>query len=167
MSDSRLEEELSEIIPYWHASKGEEAALVGTFYDLQKGDYVSVHYRGVLLVYYMRGGDLRKIIAGHIGKDSAYSRGRIAAKTGPIQINALGKFSGSLATNLNMAAGAALAIKMRKSSQVVMVNFGDGTSNRGDFHEAINMAGVMSGGCCERTFFYAATSPHMLATVSP
>lgn len=138
-----LEEKLATIIPYWHASQGEEASLVGTFLPLGNDDYVSVHYRGVSLAYYMRGGDLRKIIAGHIGKDTSYSRGRIAAKTGPFQIRALGKFSGSLGTNLNMAAGVALAIMLRKWQEVVLVTFGDGTSSRGDFHEAINWSGVM------------------------
>jgi pyruvate dehydrogenase E1 component alpha subunit len=137
-----LEKRLGEIVPYWHACEGEEASLVGTFSNLREDDYVSVHYRGVSLVYYLRGGDLRKIIAGHIGKDTAYSRGRIAAKTGPIQIHALGKFSGSLGTNFHMATGAALVMKLKKTSQVVVVNFGDGTSSRGDFHEAINFAGV-------------------------
>jgi acetoin:2,6-dichlorophenolindophenol oxidoreductase subunit alpha len=139
-----LEKELSEVVPYWHACDGEEASLVGTFFNLRKDDYISAHYRGVSLVYYMRGADLRRIIAGHIGKDTSYTRGRIASKTGPIQINALGKFSGSLGTNWNMAVGAALAMKLKKTTQVVVVNFGDGSSSRGDFHEAINFAGVQS-----------------------
>jgi pyruvate dehydrogenase E1 component alpha subunit len=137
-----LEAELSEIVPYWHACEGEEASLVGSFYGLENDDYVSVHYRGVSLVYYMRGADLRRIIAGHIGKDTSYTRGRIASKTGPMQIRALGKFSGSLGTNWHMAVGVALSIKLKKQNQVVVVNFGDGSSSRGDFHEAINFAGV-------------------------
>jgi pyruvate dehydrogenase E1 component alpha subunit len=38
--------------------------------------------------------------------------------------------------------GAGLSIKLRKTDQVGMVFFGDGASNRGTFHEAVNMAAV-------------------------
>ncbi|NLY49414.1 MAG: thiamine pyrophosphate-dependent dehydrogenase E1 component subunit alpha, partial [Firmicutes bacterium] len=40
----------------------------------------------------------------------------------------------------NLAVGAALAAKLRGSDQVAVCFFGDGASNRGTFHEAINMA---------------------------
>jgi pyruvate dehydrogenase E1 component alpha subunit len=43
---------------------------------------------------------------------------------------------------LPIAAGAGLSIKLRKTDQVVACFFGDGASNQGTFHEAINMASI-------------------------
>ncbi len=45
-------------------------------------------------------------------------------------------------TQIPHAVGAAIAAKYRKDRAVALVYFGDGGSSRGDFHEAMNMAGV-------------------------
>jgi pyruvate dehydrogenase E1 component alpha subunit len=47
-----------------------------------------------------------------------------------------------LGANLPVAAGLALTFKMEKSDRVVVAYFGEGASNVGDFHEALNFAGV-------------------------
>jgi pyruvate dehydrogenase E1 component alpha subunit len=47
-----------------------------------------------------------------------------------------------LGANLPVAAGLALTFKMEKSDHVVIAYFGEGASNVGDFHEALNFAGV-------------------------
>jgi pyruvate dehydrogenase E1 component alpha subunit len=48
--------------------------------------------------------------------------------------------NGVVGGGYNLAVGAALASKMQKSGQVAVCFFGDGASNRGTFHEGINMA---------------------------
>ena len=47
-----------------------------------------------------------------------------------------------LGANLPVAAGIALTFKMEKKDNVVVAYFGEGASNTGDFHEALNFAGV-------------------------
>ena len=138
-----MEKELTGLIHGWHALEGEEGIVVGTFYNLRPDDSISAHFRGPLLAYYIRGGSLRKLIAGMMGKETGYTRGRIHSKSGPICLNAMGKFSNCLGTNFTLLIGAGLAAKLRKTDQVAVVTFGDGTSNRGDFHETINFSAVL------------------------
>src|SRR5258708_23962013 len=47
-----------------------------------------------------------------------------------------------LGANLPVAAGLAFSLKMEKIDNVVIAYFGEGASNTGDFHEALNFAGV-------------------------
>ena len=47
-----------------------------------------------------------------------------------------------IATQLSHAAGVAVAIKYRRQPRAVLVTCGDGATSRGDFHEALNLAGV-------------------------
>src|SRR5262249_12464358 len=47
-----------------------------------------------------------------------------------------------LGTSLGVATGAALAFRQEGSDRVCVCSFGDGTSNRGDFHENLNLAAV-------------------------
>jgi acetoin:2,6-dichlorophenolindophenol oxidoreductase subunit alpha len=59
-------------------------------------------------------------------------------------VNELGIFGNTsmLGSNLPVAAGLALTMKMEKVDNVVVAYFGEGASNTGDFHEALNFAGV-------------------------
>jgi len=49
----------------------------------------------------------------------------------------------SIGAQLPHAAGLAWALKLRRTAGVVAVDFGEGASSEGDFHEASNLAGVM------------------------
>jgi pyruvate dehydrogenase E1 component alpha subunit len=48
-----------------------------------------------------------------------------------------------LGSNLPVASGLGLSFKMEQSDNVVLAYFGEGASNTGDFHEGLNMAGVL------------------------
>ncbi len=50
--------------------------------------------------------------------------------------------AGGLGPLFLTATGAALAAKLKKENRVVVMNFGDGTSARGEFHESVNFASV-------------------------
>jgi acetoin:2,6-dichlorophenolindophenol oxidoreductase subunit alpha len=50
--------------------------------------------------------------------------------------------AGDLGTTIGTATGAALAFKQQRSNRVCVCSFGDGTANRGDFHENINLAAI-------------------------
>ncbi len=139
-----IEEAIVRVKGGYHSCKGEEAVIIGTFYDLREEDVIVPHYRGSILASYVRGASLRKLLAGFFGKETGYTLGRYRGDVwGPFELNIIGMFSGALGSNISLGTGAALAAKLKKSDNVAVTTFGDGTSNQGDFHEAINMAAVL------------------------
>jgi acetoin:2,6-dichlorophenolindophenol oxidoreductase subunit alpha len=140
-----LELAIAKIKGNYHPAVGEEGVIIGTFYNLRKEDVVLPHFRGSIVVPYMRGASLRRLFAGIPGKVTAYSHGRYRGDIcGPFELNVIGMYSGALGSSLSLAIGAALAAKYKKTDNVAVVTFGDGTSNRGDFHESVNMAAVLN-----------------------
>ncbi|MBM3556323.1 MAG: thiamine pyrophosphate-dependent dehydrogenase E1 component subunit alpha, partial [Alphaproteobacteria bacterium] len=129
---------------HWHGLEGEEAAVAGLYHGLQPGDIVAPHYRGSLTAARAKGADLRKLLAGVLGKVTSYNRGRYRSDVcGPPQFGLIGLYSGALGPPVSYATGAALAFKLDKKPNVALAVFGDGSSSRGDCHEAMNMASVM------------------------
>ncbi len=132
-------------LPGFHPGVGEEAVVVGAFFGLDENDYIAPHYRGALLAAHMRGADLRRLIAGVLGKVTSYSRGRVRGDIClPLQFNTLGMFSGVLGNPLNISTGIALSAQMDQKQSVVVTSFGEGTSNLGAFHESLNLASCLS-----------------------
>src|SRR5437867_4587088 len=76
------------------------------------------------------------------GKTTGLSKGRDSALHSGV--NELGIFGNTsmLGSNLPVAAGLAFTFTMEKRDNVVVAYFGEGASNTGDFHEALNFAGV-------------------------
>ena len=133
--------------PRWFPAEGEEAAIVGTFFGLRSDDVIAPHYRGPFIAYLMREAELDRLIGQVLGKVNGYSKGRATAFSGPVQLNVVPWVAADLGTSLGVATGAALNIAYRREGgesddRVVVVSFGDGTANRGDFHEAVNLAAV-------------------------
>jgi pyruvate dehydrogenase E1 component alpha subunit len=62
--------------------------------------------------------------------------------TGPVELNIVPWVAGDLGTSLGVATGAALAFQQEGSDRVCVCSFGDGTSNRGDFHENVILAAL-------------------------
>ncbi|HLZ10097.1 MAG TPA: thiamine pyrophosphate-dependent dehydrogenase E1 component subunit alpha [Chloroflexota bacterium] len=142
-----LESECSRANPRWFPVAGEEAAIVGTFFGARPDDLIAPHYRGPFITYLMRGAELDRLVGQALGKANGYSRGRAVPFSGPVALGIVPWVAGDLGTSLSVATGAALAIRYRQESgrtddRVVVVSFGDGTANRGDFHEALNLAAV-------------------------
>jgi len=138
-----METALSKASGVWHPDTGEEAVVVGTFFNLRKEDIIAPHYRGSLIAYAMRGIPVRNLFAGVLGKETSHTRGRIISKCGPIEVNAVGWLHENVGPQIYLGTGAALAAKLEGTDRVAVVIFGDGTSNRGEFHEAINMAAIL------------------------
>jgi acetoin:2,6-dichlorophenolindophenol oxidoreductase subunit alpha len=84
----------------------------------------------------------RAMMSQMFAKDTGLSKGRDSALHSGV--NELGVFGNTsmLGANLPVAAGLALTFKMEKVNNVVIAYFGEGASNVGDFHEALNIAGV-------------------------
>jgi len=139
-----LSDVFSDSHPGWHSIKGEEAIIVGSFFGLRETDTIAPHYRGPELASYIRGVPLREIFASILGKATGCSRGRHTNEVcGPFEYNIIGNYSGALGSTLSYAAGAALAAKLKKTDDITVVTFGDGTAGRGEFHEAIGMAAML------------------------
>ena len=126
--------------PRWFPAEGEEAVLVGAFCGLRADDAVAPHYRGPFVVYLMRGAELPRLLAQALGKELGYAKGRAVPFTGPATLGIVPWVAGDLGTSLGVGTGAGLAFQYEGSDRVAVVSFGDGTVNRGDFHENVNLA---------------------------
>jgi TPP-dependent pyruvate/acetoin dehydrogenase alpha subunit len=139
-----LSRELDEVLcaanPRWFPSAGEEAAMVGAFCDLRADDAIAAHYRDPLVIYMMRGAEMARLTAQVLGKVGGYNKGRSVPFTGPVDLNIVPWVAGDLGTSLGIATGAALAFQQEGSDRICVCTFGDGTANRGDFHENLNLA---------------------------
>jgi TPP-dependent pyruvate/acetoin dehydrogenase alpha subunit len=139
-----LSRELDEVLcaanPRWFPSVGEEATMVGAFCDLRPDDAIAAHYRDPLAIYMMRGAEMARLAAQVLGKAGGYNKGRSVPFTGPVNLQIVPWVAGDLGTSIGIATGAALAFQQEGSDRVCVCSFGDGTSNRGDFHENLNLA---------------------------
>src|SRR6516162_11589720 len=120
---------------------GQEAIIVGTCYALRKEDFICPLHRD-LGSFLMKGVSPRTMMAQMFAKETGLSKGRDSALHSGV--NELGIFGNTsmLGANLPVAAGLALTFKMEQTDNVVIAYFGEGASNTGDFHEALNFAGV-------------------------
>lgn len=126
--------------PRWFPIEGEEATVVGSFIDLRPDDAVAPHYRDPFVVYLMRDAEMWRLACQVLGKAAGYNKGRSVPFNGPVQLNVVPWVAGDLGTTLGTATGAALAFAQEGSDRVCVCSFGDGTANRGDVHEALNLA---------------------------
>jgi acetoin:2,6-dichlorophenolindophenol oxidoreductase subunit alpha len=139
-----LEGECGRRNPRWFPVEGEEATIVGAFADLRPDDVAAPHYRGPFVVYAMRGAEPWRLAAQALGRADGYSKGRSVPFNGPLGANIVPWVAGDLGTTLGVATGAGLAFAYEGSDRVCVVSFGDGTANRGDFHENVNLAACWS-----------------------
>ncbi len=129
---------------HWHGLEGEEAMIAGIYHGHRKRDMIAPHYRGMVSAALAKGADLRTIMAGCLGRATGYSGGRHRSDIcAPPEFGLVGLYAGSLGPPLGYATGAALAARLDQRDDVAIAVFGDGSSSRGDCHEAMNMAAVM------------------------
>jgi pyruvate dehydrogenase E1 component alpha subunit len=120
---------------------GQEAITVGTCWGLEEEDFVAPAHRD-LAVFLVKGVPPRAVMAQLFGKADGLSRGKDSAlHAGEPDLNVFGTTS-MLGAQLCVTTGAALAFRMRGEPHVAVSYFGEGASCRGDFHEALNFAGV-------------------------
>ena len=130
------------ILAFYHSCQGHEAVGVGGCAFLREGDYVFAHLRGHGLPYLIsRGGSPKGIYAEHCGKATGCCNGISGFHRFYPEIGMLGS-AGTIGSAFPVSVGWALAAKKRGKGQVVLCFFGDGSSNRGTCHEAMNMAAV-------------------------
>lgn len=122
-----------------HLSIGQEASATGAVAALEQGDYITSTHRGHGHCI-AKGADVTLMLAELLGKETGYCRGRGGSMhIADLDAGNLGA-NGIVAGSIPIAAGAALALKLRGSDRVVVCFFGDGAANEGAFHEALNMS---------------------------
>jgi pyruvate dehydrogenase E1 component alpha subunit len=140
--------------PIW----GQEACQVGSTYNLQKGDWVFPAFREIAAAL-MMGISLKDFYL--------YWMGNEMGSQAPEGVNVL-PVSVPVGTQTLHAVGAAWAAKIKGDKIATLVFFGDGATSKGDFHEAMNFAGVFK---TPTIFFcqnnqYAISVPRSLQTAS-
>ena len=122
-----------------HLYLGQEAVAVGACTALREDDYITSTHRGHGHII-AKGGDVKRMMAELYGKATGYNKGKGGSMhIADPSLGILGA-NGIVGAGLPIATGAALSAKLRKSGQVAVCFFGDGASNQGTFHEAINIA---------------------------
>ena len=124
-----------------HLCQGQEAVSVGTIAALQAKDYVTMTYRGHGQAL-ARGMDMEAIFAELMGRRTGVSLGLGGSMhLTDARLNLIGCFA-IVGAGLPVAVGAAMSSKLRGDGRVSVTFFGDGATNIGTFHEALNMASV-------------------------
>jgi TPP-dependent pyruvate/acetoin dehydrogenase alpha subunit len=124
-----------------HLGIGQEAVATGFALAMQTDDYTFCTYRGHNHNI-ARGVPMGPILAELFGR----ANGLLGGKGGSMHLTSvehgvLGSYA-IVGAHLPIALGAAWSAQYRKSGQVAVCFFGDGTTNIGAFHEALNMAAV-------------------------
>ncbi len=143
-----------------HQYIGMEACAVGVCSALEVNDVIGSTHRpnGHALAM---GIPMKDIVAELYGKANGVCRGKGGAMhIGDLERGMIPAIA-IVGANMPVVLGAALAFKLRKEPRVAVSFFGDGASNEGAFHEALNMAAVYRVPAvfvCENNQYGASTS---------
>jgi TPP-dependent pyruvate/acetoin dehydrogenase alpha subunit len=124
-----------------HLCQGQEGVVVGACRALRQGDTMSCTYRGHGAVLAM-GSPLDRAFGEILGKANGLCGGKGGSMhLTDIERGVLGSFA-IVGAHLPIATGAAFAARYRGTSEVTLCFFGDGATNIGAFHEALNLASI-------------------------
>ena len=125
----------------YYSPKGQECISAAFGAQLRSDDYCVTMYRG-LHDHLSKGVPMKELFAEFLGRVTGTCKG----KGGPMHVthpeSGLMVTTGVVGSGLPIANGLAWASKLKGTDQVTIVNFGDGASNIGAFHEALNLAAV-------------------------
>ena len=128
-------------IGFYGEARGQEAAVIGTAAALTDNDYIVPALREAGAAIY-RGLPLRSYVAQLFGNGNDVSKGRQMPCHPGTRASRYVTMSSCIATQLPHATGLGLAAKLRGDNIVVVGYLGDGATSEGDFHVALNFAGV-------------------------
>jgi TPP-dependent pyruvate/acetoin dehydrogenase alpha subunit len=125
----------------YYAAVGQEATEVGATMDLDAADTIAPSHRN-FVTHIMKGTPLKFMFAQLYARKTSPDQGRSSpAHCGYAPLNIITPAS-TIAAQLNIGTGVALAYKMQKKSSIVIALSGDGSTSLGLWHEAVNFAGV-------------------------
>ena len=154
-------------INFYIGSEGQEAVHVGAGAALEHNDWYFPHYRdpGVAL---LRGATVESMVHQLFGNAKDPIKGRQMPNHFSYKEFNFFSISSPLTTQVPQAVGTAYGMKIKKTKQVAMTSFGDGSSSEGDFHVGMNFAAVWKTPCvflCNNNG-YAISVPVHLQTAS-
>ncbi len=124
-----------------HLSAGQEAVAVGLGMAINKDDYFINHHRGHGH-FIAKEADVNLMMAEFMGKETGYCKGRGGSMhIADFPSHSLGA-NGIVGGGIPYSVGVGLALQMQRRTEIVVTVFGDGASNEGVFHEALNMAAL-------------------------
>lgn len=128
-------------IGFFIDSTGEEAAQLGSGHALNVNDWFYESYRdaGGCIA---RGVPVKMLVDQIMGNSEDLNKGRQMGMHWGYREWNLVTLSSPVGCRLPQAVGTAYAAKFKKTNAVCMVSFGDGATSQGEFHSAMNMAGV-------------------------
>ncbi|WP_269465213.1 thiamine pyrophosphate-dependent dehydrogenase E1 component subunit alpha [Lentibacillus amyloliquefaciens] len=124
-----------------HLAVGQEASAAGACALLDNEDKITSTHRGHGHCI-AKGATPDKMMAELFGRTTGYCKGKGGSMhIADIDIGNLGA-NGIVAGGIPLAVGSALTAKMKKHDYVTVCFFGDGATNEGSFHEAVNLASI-------------------------
>jgi len=122
-----------------HLYVGEEGVATGVCANLRASDYITSTHRGHGHLI-AKGGDVKLMMAELFGKKTGYCKGKGGSMhIADVGLGILGA-NGIVGAGPPLATGAALACQYQARADVAVCFFGDGASNQGTTHEAMNLA---------------------------
>ncbi len=133
-------------IGFYGACTGEEATPIATAMAIAPSDWIFAALRQGSAALH-RGYALSHYVAQCIGNDHDIQRGRqMPCHYADRAVNQV-SWSSVIATQLPHAAGAAYAMKVKRTGDIAVGFMGDGATSENDFHSALNMAAVTKSPC--------------------
>jgi acetoin:2,6-dichlorophenolindophenol oxidoreductase subunit alpha len=124
-----------------HLSLGQEAVAAGFAVAMRKDDYTYCTYRGHAHTL-ARGAPMVGVLGELMGRSCGLMQGKGGSMhLTSVEHGAMGSYA-IVGANMPVAAGAAWSAQLRGTGQVAVCFFGDGATNIGAFHEALNLAAV-------------------------
>jgi pyruvate dehydrogenase E1 component alpha subunit len=117
--------------------EGQEAAQIGSVAALRSDDWLVASYRDAAAMW-MQGYPMELLFAGRTGHEQGGAP--------PKSVNVMPP-SITVGAHMAHAVGLAWAERYHGSGRIALTLFGDGATSEGDFHEAMNFAGVYTIGC--------------------
>jgi len=125
-----------------HLYCGEEAIAVGVCEALNDDDYITSTHRGHGHLI-AKGGDVERMYAELFAKATGYNGGKGGSMhMAALDLGIIGA-NGIVAAGLPIGLGVAFASQYQGNDRVTVCFFGDGATNEGAFHEAMNMAAIL------------------------
>lgn len=125
-----------------HLYCGEEAIAVGVCEALNDDDYITSTHRGHGHLI-AKGGDVDRMYAELFAKATGYNGGKGGSMhMAALDLGIIGA-NGIVAAGLPIGLGVAFASQYQDNDRVTVCFFGDGATNEGAFHEAMNMAAIL------------------------
>jgi pyruvate dehydrogenase E1 component alpha subunit len=137
-----INERRAGLIPgFIHSCVGQEATAVGACAALEPTDVIASTHRGHGHLV-AKGGEPKYMMAELAARTTGYCGGKGGSlHMSDFNLGILGA-NGIVAGGIPIAVGAALAFQQKKDGRVALSFFGDGATNEGAFHEALNLAGL-------------------------